>query len=413
MVSSIMKKVASQAKQQDAQRKESEAFKPHRSELLKGLPNLERWLREQVQTHKKDKSNSAETKARYTQVAMTLDATRPRPGEPVQIEKQAKTKNTFYAYRAAVRWTALERAAAALRAYNNADNDADKKAAYQVMLTSAADLVRYPADAQPGLPSAGFGAAAKALGDDVALSAVAKPASEFKKKTAPGKNDKLKDANTIQKIDGWRALIFSRLVDVNSPWIDHAAVAALTGCRPAEVASVRIERIKNALVITIPGAKVSETKGQPVRRFTIAKDAGPEFAHLLERVKSGPVILSSDSTASAFSEALKRAGKQALGDKAPTMTGYIYRHALACDMKADGADRDSIAAALGHAVTKTQSHYGRATGGTKGARVFQIEAERPIKQTHGTGQHKGRDIAPTNAPEPAPVKVFTSPGFEL
>ncbi|MGL5226156.1 MAG: hypothetical protein ACRC8Q_12680, partial [Aeromonas sp.] len=176
MVSSIMKKVASQAKQQDAQRKESEAFKPHRSELLKGLPNLERWLREQVQMHKKDKSNSAETKARYAQVAMTLDATRPRPGEPVQIEKQAKTKNTFYAYRAAVRWTALERAAAALRAYNNADNDADKKSAYQVMLTSAADLVRYPADAQPGLPSAGFVAAAKALGDDVALSAVAKPA---------------------------------------------------------------------------------------------------------------------------------------------------------------------------------------------------------------------------------------------
>ena len=361
-----------------------------------------------MQTHKKDKSNSAETKARYAQVAMTLDATRPRPGEPVQIEKQAKTKNTFYAYRAAVRWTALERAAAALRAYNNADNDADKKSAYQVMLTSAADLVRYPADAQPGLPSAGFVAAAKALGDDVALSAVAKPASEFKEKTAPGKNDKLKDANTIQKIDGWRALIFSRLVDVNSPWIDHAAVAALTGCRPAEVASVRIERIKNALVITIPGAKVSETKGQPVRRFTIAKDAGPEFAHLLQRAKNGPVILSSNSTASAFSEALKQAGKQALGDKAPTMTGYIYRHALACDMKADGADRDSIAAALGHAVTKTQSHYGRATGGTKGHESFK-SAERPIKQTHGTGQHKGRDIAPTNAPEPAPIKVFTSP----
>lgn len=73
MVSSIMKKVASQAKQQDAQRKESEAFKPHRSELLKGLPNLERWLREQVQTHKKDKSNSAETKARYAQVGVASE----------------------------------------------------------------------------------------------------------------------------------------------------------------------------------------------------------------------------------------------------------------------------------------------------------------------------------------------------
>ena len=408
MVSSIMKKVASQAKQQDAQRKESEAFKPHRSELLKGLPNLERWLREQVQTHKKDKSNSAETKARYAQVAMTLDATRPRPGEPVQIEKQAKTKNTFYAYRAAVRWTALERAAVALRAYNNADNDADKKSAYQVMLTSGADLVRYPADAQPGLPSAGFVAAAKALGDDVALSAVAKPASEFKKKTTPGKNDKLKDANTIQKIEGWRELIFARLVDVNSPWIDHAAVAALTGCRPAEVASVRIEQVGGMLVITIPGVKVSETKGQPYRKFSIKADAGPEFAHLVQRVKTGPVLLSSDSTASAFSEALKRAGKQVFGDKAPPMTGYVYRHALACDMKADGASRDEIASALGHAVTKTQSHYGRASGGKKGARVFEVEAARPIKQTHGTG-HKSGTPAPV-APA-VPVAVFTSPNF--
>ena len=413
MVSALMKKVAAQAKEQDAQRKQVEAFKPHRSELLKGVEHIERWLSEQVRAHKKDKNTSAETKSKYAQIVMTLEATRSRPGEPVQIEKTTNSKNTFYVYRAATRWAALERAAVGLKAYKKADTDADKKAAYQVMLTAAADLVRYPADAQPGLPSAGFVAAAKALGDDVALSAVAKPASEFKKTGPTEKRDKLKDANTIQKIDGWRALIFARLVEVESPWIDHAAVAALTGCRPAEVASVRIERIKNALVITIPGAKVSETKGQPVRRFTIAKDAGPEFAHLLQRAKNGPVILSSDSTASAFSEALKRAGKQALGDKAPTMTGYIYRHALACDMKADGADRDSIAAALGHAVTKTQSHYGRATGGTKGARVFQIEAERPIKQTHGTGQHKGRDIAPTNAPEPAPIKVFTSPGFEL
>ena len=131
------------------------------------------------------------------------------------------------------------------------------------MLTAAADLVRYPADAQPGLPSSGFVAAAKALGDDVALSAVAKPASEFKKTGPTEKRDKLKDANTIQKIEGWRALIFARLVEVESPWIDHAAVAALTGCRPAEVASVRIERIKNALVITIPGSKSAKQRGSP------------------------------------------------------------------------------------------------------------------------------------------------------
>lgn len=375
-----------------------------RAALLTGI-NIERWLGEQVAAHRKDKSTSPTTKARYGQVALTLDVTRPDPWEPVSIEQAAKTKNTFYAYRAAVRWSALERAAASLRVFKNTKDPSAKKSAYASMLSAAADLARYPADARPGLPSP----LAVSLGLDDK-----KTGGEFKKsKAGPGPNDKLKDANTIQKIDGWRALIFGRLVSVDSPWIDHAAVAALTGCRPAEVASVRIEKgAGGELVITIPGAKVSDTKGQPYRKFSIKADAGPEFAHLMTRVQKGPVLLSSDSTASAFSEALKRAGKQALGDKAPPMTGYVYRHALACDMKADGASRDEIASALGHAVTKTQNYYGRASGGKKGARVFQVEATRPIKQTHGTGHTKGRDAA---LPVVAPVvaAVFTSPSFGI
>lgn len=364
--------------------------------------NVERWLNVQVAEHRKDKSTSATTKARYAQIALTLDVTRPAPWEPVDIGKAAKKNSTFYAYRAAVRWSALERAAASLRVFKNTKDPSAKEAAYASMLSAAADLARYPADARPGLPSplhVSLGIEDKKTG------------GEFKKpKTGPGPNDKLKDANTIQKIDGWRALIFGRLVSVNSPWIDHAAVAAITGCRPAEVASVRMEKgAGGELIITIPGAKVSDTKGQPFRKFSIKADVGPEFAHLMARVKTGPVLLSSDSTASAFSEALKRAGKQALGDKAPPMTGYVYRHALACDMKADGASRDEIAAALGHAVTKTQNYYGRASGGKKGARVFQVEATRPIKQTHGNGNRKAQSIAPVQAAPVAPV--FTSPSF--
>ena len=298
-----------------------------------------------------------------------------------------------------------------LRIFKNTKDESAKKAAYASMLSAAADLARYPADAQPGLPATNLMAAAVALGDESTIEVLKKAPSEFKKsKTGPGKNDKLKDANSIQKIDGWRALIFGRLLAVDSPWVDHAAVAALTGCRPAEVASVRIEMgAGSELVITIPGAKVSENSGQPFRKFSIKADAGVEFAHLMARVKSGAILLSSDSTASAFSEALKRAGKQSLGDKAPSMTGYVYRHALACDMKADGADRDAIASALGHAVTKTQNAYGRASGGKKGARVFQVEATRAIKQTHGNGNRKAQSVAPVQAVPSLPA--YTSPGF--
>lgn len=419
MVNNTMKKVAAL----DQFSKSEKVAAPPRSATLAGL-DVEKWLREQVKNHKKEKATSAETKAKYGQVAMSLENTRPAPGEPVRIEALAKTKSTFYVYRAATRWSALERAASALRAYTNADNDAAKKTAYGVMLAAAADLVRYPADAQPGVPNATalaahrkVVAAAAAMGLDAEIPpGPQKTPSEFSGNGAKkGKSDKRADANTIQKITGWRALLFARLVNVDSPWVDHAAVAALTGCRPAEVSSVRIEVVANALVITIPGVKVSDTKGQPYRIFTIKKDAGPEFAHLLERAKTRPVVLHSNATASAFSEALKRAGKQAFGEKSPNMTGYVYRHALACDMRADGAGRDEIASALGHAVTKTQSHYGRASGGTKGARLFQVVAARAIKQTHGAAYGAGSAIAP-NAPSvaalnAAPVNVFTSPGF--
>ena len=64
---------------------------PERSALLKGV-NVERWLSAQVSEHRKDKSTSPTTKARYGQVALTLDVTRPKPWEPVDIEQSAKTK---------------------------------------------------------------------------------------------------------------------------------------------------------------------------------------------------------------------------------------------------------------------------------------------------------------------------------
>ena len=51
-----------------------------RSALLTGA-NVERWLGEQVSAHLKDKSTRAPTKARYAQVAVTLDVTPPERAE--------------------------------------------------------------------------------------------------------------------------------------------------------------------------------------------------------------------------------------------------------------------------------------------------------------------------------------------
>ena len=386
----------------------------HRSELLKNV-KVEQWLREQVKAHKKDTATNIKTKDEYRKISNVLELTRPDPWEPVQIEKKAGTKNTFYKYRAAVRFAALERAQVALRVYGNTKNDVEKKAAYAVMLTAAADLVRYPADAQPGHEPKKLIQQMQAIGDDDTANSLKKQKTEFKKTEPKDTNAKLKDAQKIQKIEGWRTLLFSELVARGGKWIDHAAVAALTGCRPAEVTSVQIEKIGKALVITIPGAKVSESKGQPYRKFTITSDKnGPEFAYLFERVKEdAPLVLEVPLgikyPAATFSEVLKSAGEKVFPKNTPPMTGYIYRHAIACDMKADGADMNHIAASMGHAVTKTQNFYGRASGGKAGTRVFSIEATREIKQTHGTNRYTTH--APTIEQSSTHV-AFQSPSFE-
>lgn len=349
------------------------------------------------------------TKLQYLNIIANLEYTRAALGQPVDIKALAKTPNTFYAYRAAVRWAALTNAPIALKAHAVATSKEAIDSAYATILNAAADLSAYPEDKGLGLSSASYRSAMESLIDPLYSVSIAP------KKAKSGKNDKLKDSNTIQKISGWRGLIFARLQAVGSEWLDHAAVAALTGCRPAELTNVRINRSEETLVVAIPGAKVNSNKGQPLRVFTLRQDNSAEFAHLRSRLDVKPTYLKKDipkgvklttfdnglynvtlslkhsSTASAFSEALKRAGKQVLGKKAPTMTGYVYRHALACDMKREGAARETIAKALGHCVTKTQSHYGRAVGGSAGVRNFTVEAERGVKHTHGTGQQYGKD----------------------
>ena len=394
----------------------------HRSELLKGV-QVEQWLREQVKAHKKENLTNIKTKDEYRKISNVLELTRPEPWEPVQIEKKAGTKNTFYKYRAATRFVALERAELSLRAYEKAaksKNDVEKKAAYAIMLTAAADLIRYPADAKPGFDNPTQEVKAeiawsKAIGDDDIANSLKKQKSEFKKSEKKETNAKLDDAQKIQKIEGWRTLIFDELVKRKGSWIQHAAVAALTGCRPAEVTSVEIEKVGKALVITIPGAKVSESKGQPYRKFTITADSnGPEFAYLFEHVKEGePLVLAVPLgikyPAATFSEILKSAGEKVFPKNTPPMTGYIYRHAIACDMKADGADMNHIAASMGHAVTKTQNFYGRASGGKAGTRVFSIEATREIKQTHGTNRYTR---AAPQIEQPTTHVAFQSPNFE-
>jgi integrase len=276
----------------------------------------------------------------------------------------------------------------------------------------AADLKKFGADAQP------LNSKAVALGlEDAKHGAPAQAKAAGRVPEANRAASKLKAANSInRKVPAWREVLWARLVHVKSKWLDHAAVAALSGARPAELETAQIQRVGNDLRITLNGAKVSSTKGQPWRSMLIKNDGGSEFAHLFAKANNGQTVigLPKDVTdyPDAFSAALARAGKSCFPAKTERMSGYVYRHSFASDLKADGFAKNDIAAALGHAVTKTQDTYGRAVGGKAGARSLSVTCARQIKQTHDTRYTSGPAVDITSVSSAPQTVTFSTPSFE-
>lgn len=376
--------------------------KVHRAAILVGHSDLNAWARNEANEVLKG-SITDETKEQYRKVAERLEKTRTQPGEPLDIDMYADKSSTFYAYRAALRFNAAEQVKKAMNAVDKARRNNDesaKNAAYQLVLQYAADLKKYSRDSSPGVVSPleiKLG-----LSDPKAPGVPTQLAGKVEERTNRD-TAKLKDTNKIvKKYPEWRQLVWDRFKQINSDWIDQLAIAGLTGCRPDELEAVKVERVGNSLRITLNGSKSDARKGQPWRRFTFNNDGSAEYLHLYERA---PATIMAPSTPNAFSMALERAGKQVLPD-APRLSGYVYRHSIASDMKADKANKVEIAMVLGHSVTKTQSCYGRAVGGRSGVRPMQIETAREVRVNHDSRYTTG-------SPAPVEEAVYTAPGFEL
>ena len=372
-----------------------------RPDVLKGREKIDSWLRGEAGVIL-GAAVSPKTVEQYKRNGARLHAAREQ-GKPVDLSKHEGSSATFYAYRAAVRWYAATHGIEAVREYSAAAKRGDEVAkadAWQRVLHFAADLVQYPKDAKPGLPSPVM--VALGLDDAKPEGAPARAKREGRADTQKRETAKLKAANSIaRKYPDWRALVLARLVAVKSPWLDHAAIAALTGARPDELRTAQVRRTATGIEIGITGAKVSDTKGQPWRLFALRDDGSDEYRHIAAMASKAwrPVGLPDGVTdyPDAFSAALARAGAQVLPG-AERLSGYVYRHAFASDLKADGATKEQIAQALGHAVTKTQDAYGRAIGGKAGRRLLAVSAAREVRATHDT-----RYTNPTPAPTHADV----------
>jgi integrase len=137
------------------------------------------------------------------------------------------------------------------------------------------------------------------------------------------------------------------------------AVMAITGCRPAEVRGVKVQQDECSLKLTIPGAKVDETRGVNVREVTLDKamltqtQAGRDLkAWLGERsIRTVAYRGSCEALRDRTARAAKRAGLD-------NVTAYTYRHAMARDLRLEGASQSEISARLGHRAERSARDYG-------------------------------------------------------
>lgn len=200
----------------------------------------------------------------------------------------------------------------------------------------------------------------------------------------------------------------------------RACLAALivTGCRPAEfaedlgiMAQVDTQQDRPALTLRIAGAKVSTrvgealpAKGQAERRLDLVCRT-PEALWLHEYmldqggadrltwttgvVTQGGVVLSPSERHRRISVSLgkltTRLGRIAFPRVKGNLTPYVFRHALAADLRRSGDHLPvDVASILGHASSRTQEHYGSAAGArrdppTRATQIVGVSSSQPVR----------------------------------
>lgn len=204
----------------------------------------------------------------------------------------------------------------------------------------------------------------------------------------------------------WREQLAQRLPRWHLPFL----VAAVSGCRPAELAvGVDVAVAGGELKVRIKGVKVRPGAGQPWRELFWPLDgdgASPLVRRLADHAAAsgGAMVVDlgqdNSSPARAFSDAIRAAAARAWPTLRTSITAYSLRHAAASDAKASGLSPEDISAALGHAVEHTQGTYGHGSqsrgGSVAPAKVVAARAVKPdVAPDRRWGQGQARGPRPT------------------
>lgn len=275
----------------------------------------------------------------------------------------AKTKNSFYHYRAAWCYVCEREAKNYLQAANK-ENDPHKK------LKLIKSVLRY-VDGIKKIPPDFSGTNLKASEKGGYI-------SQWKLAKKPAQRSRSKKLQVARLPSDWQDRMFNHLRDINSKYLPVLSLLAVAGCRPAEVEKgVKVSRHGDSLLIEITTAKThGAVYGQVVRSFTV-KENSQSFYHLYNLVATGQQTIKIDS-AKNLGEQIRKFNDRLFPNLSTKISAYTYRHNFAALIKAS-LTSIGVAVALGHSNDKSQSYYSRGKKSAGGFVIDNLNGTRKVK----------------------------------
>lgn len=180
----------------------------------------------------------------------------------------------------------------------------------------------------------------------------------------------------------------SKLLERHAP---RLAVLALTGCRPAELmkgVEITTRKKKNgelAVLVTIQGAKVSETRGQATRTvaFLAQGSASSGLAELCAERGGKFVLGTTDADYRSLNRALEK----------HDLSCYSFHHQVGSELKTaistGKMTPESAAQVMGHRTTESLSYYGTRSA-SRGGRSFAVGATSEVRSLPVTYQARAQ-----------------------
>jgi integrase len=186
--------------------------------------------------------------------------------------------------------------------------------------------------------------------------------------------------------DNWREQMLSEFA--NSKYRTDFMIAAITGCRPAELEKgIEIKATATSITLKLEGAKVKEQQGQPWReiQYAITENSSALIKSLhkeiFDQFGDEPILAVTESKVN-FTSAIRRVGKKLWPRRNSEITPYSLRHQAASDFKRFLSE-DEVSIALGHTVDETKRLYGQAqmSSGASALAPEKVTAARAVRTT--------------------------------